>query len=29
MPKSEKLAHARADAAEDIVALANENVVGR
>jgi low affinity Fe/Cu permease len=29
MPKSEKLAHARADAAEDIVSLANENVVGR
>jgi len=29
LPKSEKLAQARADAAEDIVALANENVVGR
>jgi low affinity Fe/Cu permease len=29
MPKGEKLAHARADAAEDIVALANENVVGK
>jgi len=29
LPKSEKLARAHADAAEDIVALANENVVGR